>query len=178
MSWDYDYSQIFHRKITAQTVAQLSWKILGPANRRFSLDENLLKLCKNLGDINQSAVRSFLIILKGVIMTPGSQQPVTRAGVWVWVGPGWSPPPLQLIRAEERQSVSAMGRAITPEIWWEHRVTVNVSEWDESWDVMWCDHGPVWHPSSGEVAEVSARVCAEPRYPWPDSPQSSRSVCF
>ena len=139
---NYDYSQIFHRKITAQTVAQLSWKIPGPANRRFSLDENLLKLCKNLEDINQSAVRSFLIILKGVIMTPGSQQPVTRAGVWV--GPGWSPPPpLQLIRAEERQSVSAMGRAITPGIWWEHRVTVNVSEWDETWDVkMWCNMWP------------------------------------
>ena len=105
VSQNYNYSQIFHRKITAQTVAQLSWKIPGPANRRFSLDENLLKLCKNLEDINQSAVRSFLIILKGVIMTPGSQQPVTRAGVWV--GPGWSPPPPPLLSSwSGRKSVS------------------------------------------------------------------------
>ena len=65
-----------------------------PTNRRFSLDENLLKLCKNLGDINQSAVRSFLIILKGVIMTPGSQQPAAgnqSRGVSEWGQAGHRP---------------------------------------------------------------------------------------
>ena len=129
--------------------------------------------------ISLKALRSFLIVWKGVIMTPSSQQPVTRARCER--GQAWSPPP-QLMLGRGGASVG-VSNGPSHNSWDAGVTTRQICQWiryvmkcEKMWCDVTCDHGTVWHPCFGEVAEVSARLCVEPRYTRQDSPESSRLV--